>query len=112
MHVAVVGDRHRRHAEAFGLGEQILQPGGAVEHRILGVHVEMHERVRHPGPLFPAGESGLREPSPTRAGWHRGHPLYSANGSIIAAAARIQAWRVSGCNTLYSIDDPTSSAGS
>jgi hypothetical protein len=50
VHVAVVGDRRGRHAEPLGLGQQLLDPGSSVEHRILGVHVEMHERVRHPGP--------------------------------------------------------------
>jgi hypothetical protein len=45
--VAVVGHRQRRHAEPSGLGEQVLQPGRPVQHRVLGVHVQVHERVGH-----------------------------------------------------------------
>ena len=44
-HVAVVGHRQRRHLHPSGLGEQVLEPGGAVEHGVLGVHVQVHERV-------------------------------------------------------------------
>jgi hypothetical protein len=43
--VAVVGHGQRRHAELGGLGEQVVEPGRAVEHRVLGVHVQVHERV-------------------------------------------------------------------
>ena len=41
--VAVVGHRERRHAHAGGLGHEVGQPRGAVEHGVLGVHVEVHE---------------------------------------------------------------------
>ena len=44
-HVAVVGHRHRRHAQARGLGEQVVEPGGTVEHRVLGVDMQVDERV-------------------------------------------------------------------
>ena len=44
-HVAVVGHRQRRHAHPGGLGEQVVEPGRAVEHGVLGVHVQVHERV-------------------------------------------------------------------
>ena len=47
-HVAVVGHRERRHAHPGRLGEQLRQPGRAVEHGVLGVHVQMHERVAVP----------------------------------------------------------------
>ena len=43
--VAVVGHRERRHAHARGLFEEVVQPGGAVEHRVLGVHVQVDEGV-------------------------------------------------------------------
>ena len=45
--VAVVGHRQRRHLLAGRLGEQLLQPSRTVEHRVLGVHVQVHERVAH-----------------------------------------------------------------
>jgi hypothetical protein len=44
-HVAVVGHRDRRHPHPGGLFEQVLEPRGAVEHGVLGVHVQVHERV-------------------------------------------------------------------
>ena len=47
-HVAVVGHRQRRHAHPGRLGEQLGQPGRAVEHGVLGVHVQVHERVAVP----------------------------------------------------------------
>ena len=46
--VAVVGHRQGRHAHALDLGEQFGQPRGAVEHRVLGMDVQMHERVGCP----------------------------------------------------------------
>jgi len=45
--VAVVGDRQGRHPHPFGPGEQVAQPGGAVQHRILGMAVQMYEPIRH-----------------------------------------------------------------
>jgi hypothetical protein len=45
--LAVVGHGQGRHAHAGGLGEQVVDPGGAVEHRVLGVHVEVREAARH-----------------------------------------------------------------
>ena len=43
--VAVVGHRERRHAHPGGLGHEVGQSRGSVEHGVLGVHVEMHESV-------------------------------------------------------------------
>jgi hypothetical protein len=43
---AVVGRRDGRHAQPCGLGEEVVDPRRAVEHRVLGVHVEMCERRR------------------------------------------------------------------
>ena len=43
-HVAVVGHRHVRHALGLDLFEELLQPGGTVEHRVLGVHVQVGVR--------------------------------------------------------------------
>ena len=42
-HVAVLGDRHRRHLQLHRLVEQLLDPAGAVEQRVLGVQMEMDE---------------------------------------------------------------------
>jgi hypothetical protein len=39
----VVGHRDGPHAGALALAEQIPEPGRAVEHRVLGVHVQVHE---------------------------------------------------------------------
>ena len=47
VHVAVVGDADRRLAVPGRLGHDVADPGGAVEHRVLGVHVQVGERVAH-----------------------------------------------------------------
>ncbi len=47
VHVAVVGHGDGWLAEPFGLGEQGPQFRCSVEHRVLGVHVEMDELLRH-----------------------------------------------------------------
>jgi hypothetical protein len=44
-HVAVVGHRHRRHPELRGPLGQLGQPCRTVEHGVLGVHVQVDERV-------------------------------------------------------------------
>ena len=43
--VPVVRRRDRGHPHPRGLGEEVVDLGGTVEHRVLGVHVEVHERV-------------------------------------------------------------------
>jgi hypothetical protein len=43
--VAVVGRRDRGHPHPRGLGEEVFDLGGTVEHRVLGVHVKVHEGV-------------------------------------------------------------------
>jgi hypothetical protein len=66
--LAVVGHGQGRHAHAGGLGEELIDPGGSIEHRVLGVHVEVREAARHDcccspyrlvpnatGPEFPTG---------------------------------------------------------
>ncbi len=53
--VAVVGDGDGRHARALALGEQVLQPRRAVQHRVLGVHVQVRE-----GPVPLAARRGCR----------------------------------------------------
>jgi hypothetical protein len=45
--LAVIRHGQGRHAHAGGLGEQVIDPGGPVEHRVLGVHVEVREAARH-----------------------------------------------------------------
>ena len=47
VHVAVVGDADGRLAVPGRLGHDVADPGGPVEHRVLGVHVQVHERVAH-----------------------------------------------------------------
>jgi hypothetical protein len=44
-HVAVIGDGYRRHTELGGALEQVIQANGAVEEAVLGVNVQMHERI-------------------------------------------------------------------
>ena len=44
VHVAVVGDREGRLAVLDGGLYEIFDPGGPVEHRVLGVGVQVHER--------------------------------------------------------------------
>ena len=43
--IAVISHRERRHTHPGRLGQQLRQPGRAVEHGVLRVHVQMHERV-------------------------------------------------------------------
>ena len=43
--VAVVGDRDGRHARLLAGGEHVLEPGGAVQHGVLGVHMKVREAV-------------------------------------------------------------------
>jgi hypothetical protein len=45
-HVAVLGDRRRRHLQLHHAVEQLLDPARAVEERVLAVQMEMDE-VRH-----------------------------------------------------------------
>ncbi len=42
-HVAVLGDRHRRHLQLDRFVEQLLDPAGAVEQRVFRVQVQMDE---------------------------------------------------------------------
>ena len=43
VEVAVVGHGQGRHAQIYGLAEEIIEAGSAVEHRVLGVHVQVSE---------------------------------------------------------------------
>ncbi len=83
-HVAVVGHRQRRHAELGVAGEQLGQPGGAVEHGVLGVDVQVHERrvARHgAGGLRRCGRTAARDrPARTQA-----VPV-AGEGSVVLAA--------------------------
>ena len=47
IHVAVVGDRHSGLTIGHSSSDRLVEPRGAVEHRILGVDVKVSERVRH-----------------------------------------------------------------
>jgi hypothetical protein len=103
--VAVVGHRQGGHLEPAGLLEQLLEPGGAVEHRVLGVHMQMHERVRHPRPPFPATDGAdptprvRQKPKPTRVtshpiprtpSWHPRRPRDYAQTELIMLCTGIR----------------------
>ena len=47
VHVAVIGDAHRRLSVGDSPGDRLVEAGGAVEHRELGVDVEVRERIAH-----------------------------------------------------------------
>ena len=47
VHVAVIGDADRRLAVADRLGDELVEPSRAVEHRELGVDVEVGEGIGH-----------------------------------------------------------------
>ena len=82
VEVAVVGHGHGGHALALALGEHVLQPRGPVQHRVLGVHVEVHK------PILVAGvvrcgcrhelPPPLRHATKTLAGTHQPGPGESA----------------------------------
>lgn len=63
VHVAVVGHPDRRHAQPVGLGEQRRDLGRAVQHRVLGVVVQVNERsgrVGQDGPSSQGLDGGWR----------------------------------------------------
>ena len=47
VHVAVIGHADRRLPVGDGLGDQLVEARRAVEHRELGVDVEVGERIGH-----------------------------------------------------------------
>jgi hypothetical protein len=49
VQVAMIGNRNRRHLEFDRSSHEILHPDGTIEERVLGVKVEVNERV--PGHL-------------------------------------------------------------
>ncbi len=57
--VAVVGHRDRVHAQLGGPLEHVVQPGGTVEHGVLGVHVQVDEAVLASGVARHAARSAL-----------------------------------------------------
>jgi hypothetical protein len=48
-HHPVVGDRHRRHAQLRRPPHERVDAGGAVEHRVLGVNVQVGKGIGHCG---------------------------------------------------------------
>ena len=72
VHVPVVGDADRRLAVGCRGGHHVLHAGRTVEHRVLGVQMEMHERLGHAAaPLHratPCGHS-VSADSHVRHGW-------------------------------------------
>ena len=63
VHVPVVGDPDRGLAVGGGLGDDVRDARRAVEHRVLGVQVEMHERAAHEPPRLPSPALARRQPS-------------------------------------------------
>ena len=51
-----------------GFGEEVGEPGRAVEHRVLGVHVQVHEGVGHPRPPFRPPRPPRRNRAPPTSG--------------------------------------------
>src|SRR4030095_1949186 len=67
--LAVVGHGQGGHTHAGGLGEQVVDPGGSIEHRVLGVHVEVRESPRYDAPALPtAGAIATVPEFPTACG--------------------------------------------
>ena len=72
---AVIGERHRRHAQLLGPLDQLADPAGAVEQRVLAVHVEMDEGGGHVWPdssMVGGRPGGVRRPARTPPGGIRG----------------------------------------
>ena len=68
-HVSVVGHTDRGHLQALGLGQHGTDLGGAVQHRILGVVVQMYERAagtHRPVSLEPSADTS---PAPAPGVW-------------------------------------------
>jgi hypothetical protein len=64
VHVPVVGDPDRGLTVGFGGGDDVRDPGGAVQHRELGVQMQVHERAPQ-GAATPSSRPGRSRPSPT-----------------------------------------------
>ena len=47
VHVAVIGNAERRLAICRCRGHHLIYPGGTIEHGVLGVHVQVGERIAH-----------------------------------------------------------------
>jgi hypothetical protein len=54
-HVAVLGDRQRRHLELDRFVQQLVDPAGAVEKRKLGVKVKVNEFSAHSHSIVDGG---------------------------------------------------------
>jgi hypothetical protein len=74
----VVGHGDGRHAGPLALAEQVLEPGGAVQHGVLGVHVKMRKRAvspvsrrRHVQPPSWQAPAGRRSAGAGGSGWRR-----------------------------------------
>jgi hypothetical protein len=52
-HVVVIRKRYRGHVELAGALDEVREPNGAVQHRILRVVVEVDEARRHRGRILP-----------------------------------------------------------
>src|SRR6202451_1775147 len=111
--VAVIGHRHVRHALALDLRHQVLQPGGTVQHGVLGMHMQVGERLtrsRHDEP--PPQGTLLSTHSPAEASlWTAGVVINPVLTSLVegrrcrrvAAPAR-SGWSlmsVSGISNMY-----------
>src|SRR5699024_1542867 len=79
--VSVVGGGQSGLAQALRLREQVVQPGRAVQHRVLGVHVQVDEVGGHAHESKPDHRRPGRDP-PAPAGSNREHPLQASAGSI------------------------------
>ncbi len=105
-HVAVVGHRHRRLAELGGPLGQLRQPRGTVEHGVLGVHVQVDERV-----LTGHGLGELLTGSSGRAdtAWFRGVDAERRGSWGKGLSLRRRLWRW--WQAPPTVSDPPQSAG-
>ena len=62
VHVAVVGDPERRHAVLDRGIDEVLDPRRTIEHRVLGVGVQMRERPRQDRDPPPGDQGGTPSP--------------------------------------------------
>ncbi len=83
--VAVIGDRQGRHAHLLAALDQVFESRRAIEHRVLGMAVQMHEPIGHRGFDLHASGGG---PGRSPGGRSRGSPTLTLRADRFPATRR------------------------
>ena len=88
-HVSVVGHADRRHLQPLGLGQHGSDLRGAVQHRVLGVVMQVHEGRLTWGHLPLAGDA---RPRSRRISVHRDASVWPCTDEHGRVAVRVSTW--------------------